>query len=138
MLLRAQAHHAGLLVPNAVFGLAWSGQFTTTRLLRLLRHLPSGVVEIYTHPATIDRFSGSALGYRYSEELEALCAPRCWRRFGELRSSQSAIPALFRARWENDPVGPVLVFTPKVRAITLGTNINIQNWSSRIGERTTQ
>ncbi|MBU6462588.1 MAG: hopanoid biosynthesis-associated protein HpnK [Bradyrhizobium sp.] len=84
-LLRAQAHHAGLLVPNAVFGLAWSGQFTTTRLRRLLRHLPSGLVEIYTHPATVDRFSGSVPGYRYSEELAALCAPEV---LAEVRRAQ--------------------------------------------------
>lgn len=74
-LLRAQAHRAGLTVPDAVFGLAWSGKFTTTRLLRLLPYLPSGIVELYLHPATIDRFAGSAADYEYSKELAALCAP---------------------------------------------------------------
>ena len=73
-LLRPRARRARLLTPDAMFGLAWSGEFTADRLLALLRHLPPGVVEIYTHPATVDQFCGSACGYRYSEELEALCA----------------------------------------------------------------
>ena len=73
-LLRWQVRGAGLLAPDAVFGLTWSGELTDRRLLALLRHLPRGVNEIYTHPAVKDRFCGSAEGYRYSEELNALCA----------------------------------------------------------------
>lgn len=73
-LLRWQVRRAGLRAPDAVFGLTWSGEFTDGRLLALLRHLPGGVNEIYTHPAVKDRFRGSAEGYRYSEELKALCA----------------------------------------------------------------
>jgi hopanoid biosynthesis associated protein HpnK len=72
--LRSQVRHAGLLAPDAVFGLAWSGVFTSDRLVGLLRHLPRGLVEIYMHPATDHRFPGSAHGYRYPEELKALCA----------------------------------------------------------------
>lgn len=72
--LRSRARHAGLFAPDAVFGLAWSGEFTADRLLSLLRHLPRGAVEIYMHPATEDRFAGCAPGYRYLEELKALCA----------------------------------------------------------------
>ncbi len=73
--LRAQATRAGLRTPDAVLGLAWSGQFTKQRLLGALQHLPKGLVEIYMHPATKDRFAGYTPGYRYSDELEALCAP---------------------------------------------------------------
>lgn len=73
-LLRPLVRHARLFAPDAVFGLAWSGEFTADRLLALLHHLPRGVVEIYMHPATRDRFRGSASRYRYSEELKALCA----------------------------------------------------------------
>jgi hopanoid biosynthesis associated protein HpnK len=72
-LLRPGVRRARLIAPDAVFGLAWSGQFTADRLLGLLRHLPHGVVEIYMHPATKNQFIGCARGYRYSEELEALC-----------------------------------------------------------------
>lgn len=84
-LLRAQTRGAGLLTPDAVFGLAWSGAFTRDRLAGILRHLPPGLVEIYTHPATRDRFPGAAPGYRYSEELEALCAPEVLAQAGKLR-----------------------------------------------------
>src|SRR5262249_10609992 len=69
------ARRAGLKVPNAVFGLAWSGAMTTPRLEGLLRHLPDGFSEIYLHPASYDAFPGHAPGYRYREELAALMAP---------------------------------------------------------------
>jgi hypothetical protein len=63
-----------LETPDAVFGLAWSGAMTTSRLLGLLRHLPEGRSEIYLHPATTDKFTGHAPGYHYAEELAALTA----------------------------------------------------------------
>jgi hypothetical protein len=43
------------------------------RLVGLIRHLPHGSSEIYLHPAT-GPYPGSARGYRYREELEALTA----------------------------------------------------------------
>jgi len=73
--LRALAHSAGLLTPDAVLGLAWSGALTRDRLIGLLNHLPPGLIEIHAHPATTDTFAGHAGGYRYAEELDALCAP---------------------------------------------------------------
>jgi hopanoid biosynthesis associated protein HpnK len=73
--LRALAHSAGLLTPDAVLGLAWSGALTRDRLIGLLNHLPPGLIEIYAHPATTDIFAGHAEGYRYTDELDALCAP---------------------------------------------------------------
>jgi chitin disaccharide deacetylase len=74
-LLRRQARRAGLLTPDAVFGLAWSGAFTRERMIGLLGVLPPGVVEIYTHPAAANRFQGHAERYRYTEERDALTAP---------------------------------------------------------------
>jgi chitin disaccharide deacetylase len=74
-LLRAQARRAGLLTPDAVFGLHWSGGLTKKRLVGLLSNLPPGLIEIYTHPAIADTFPGRAPGYRYKDELGALCAP---------------------------------------------------------------
>lgn len=73
--LRAQARRAGLLTPDAVFGLAWSGALTQARLIGLLNHLPSGLIEIYAHPALTDSFAEHASGYRYVDDLDALCAP---------------------------------------------------------------
>lgn len=74
MLLRRRFRTAGLLTPDRVFGLRWSGQFTRDRLLGLMRNLPDGLNEIYLHPAT-GPFAGAAPGYRHREEFEALTAP---------------------------------------------------------------
>ena len=75
--LRAQARRAGMTVPDAVFGLAWSGAMTRDRLTGLLQRLPPGMVEIYAHPAAANDFAGHAPGYRYTEELAALTDPDC-------------------------------------------------------------
>ena len=84
-LLDRRARRAGLQTPDAVFGLAWSGAMTTTRLLGLLQHLPEGRSEIYLHPATTNDFAGHAPGYRYAEELTALTAPDVIAAARELR-----------------------------------------------------
>ncbi len=76
-LLRARARRAGLTVPDAVFGLRWSGAMSASRLRALIGALPPGLNEIYLHPATADAFAGSAPGYRYVDELAALCDPGC-------------------------------------------------------------
>jgi len=76
-LARARARAAGLIVADRVFGLAWSGAMTETRLAGLIAGLPPGRTEIYTHPATTREFPGSAAGYRYCEEFSALLSPIC-------------------------------------------------------------
>ena len=73
LLLRRHASKAGLLAPDRMFGLQWSGQMTEGRLSGLIRHLPEGLSEIYLHPAT-GPYAGSAPGYRYREEFDALMA----------------------------------------------------------------
>ena len=70
-LLRRRFAHAGLVTPDQVFGLAWSGAMTAARIGGLVDRLPGGLTEIYTHPAT-GPYPGSAPGYRYAEELAAL------------------------------------------------------------------
>jgi chitin disaccharide deacetylase len=72
---RARFLAAGLNVPDGVFGLRWSGAMTIRRLARLVAVLPPGFHEIYTHPATDDEYPGHAPGYRYRDELAALCDP---------------------------------------------------------------
>ena len=74
-LLRARARRAGLLTPDGVLGLAWSGAMTPARVEGLLRHLPDGLTELYLHPATAGGFPGEAPGYAYAAELAALTAP---------------------------------------------------------------
>jgi hopanoid biosynthesis associated protein HpnK len=73
-LLRWRLHRAGIKAPDYVFGLRWSGVMTEDRLLRLIRHVPHGLSEIYCHPAT-GAFAGAAVDYRYGEELAALVSP---------------------------------------------------------------
>jgi hopanoid biosynthesis associated protein HpnK len=75
--LRRRVRRAGLTTADAVFGLAWSGAMTKSRLAALLGRLPPGLVEIYTHPATANVFDGAAKGYRYEEEFSALCDADC-------------------------------------------------------------
>lgn len=73
--LRRGAQAKGIVTADAVFGLAWTGDMTASRLTRLIGALPGGVSEIYLHPATRDDFAGHAPGYRYRQELEALLDP---------------------------------------------------------------
>lgn len=73
-LVRARMRRAGMLVPDQVFGLAWSGALTADRVRGLLEHLPDGLTEIYTHPAT-GTYPGAAPGYDYRGELAALTDP---------------------------------------------------------------
>ena len=63
-----------MTAPDRVFGLTWSGAMTEQRIAGILRHLPDGITEIYSHPATTDNFAGAASGYRYRDELAALTA----------------------------------------------------------------
>jgi hopanoid biosynthesis associated protein HpnK len=68
----ARLRRAGIAAPDQVFGLAWSGAMTLSRLQGLVAHLPKGVTEIYAHPAISSGFAGAAPGYRYEQEFEAL------------------------------------------------------------------
>ena len=71
-LCRTRFRRAGMLIPDQVFGLAWSGAMTAPRLRALIEALPSGLSEIYLHPGLDGGFEGAAPGYRYVEEFAAL------------------------------------------------------------------
>jgi hopanoid biosynthesis associated protein HpnK len=73
--VRWRLGRAGVATADQVFGLHWSGAMTPERLLGLVRHLPPGVSEIYTHPATAGGFDGDCPGYAYADELAALTSP---------------------------------------------------------------
>ncbi|MDB5396224.1 MAG: ChbG/HpnK family deacetylase [Rhodospirillales bacterium] len=77
-LLRRRMTRARLLQNDNVFGLAWTGAMTEDRLLALITHLPEGLNEIYSHPATADAkdMRRGVRGYKYREELAALMSPR--------------------------------------------------------------
>jgi chitin disaccharide deacetylase len=74
VLLRRRVRAAGLYTTDRAFGLEWSGQMSKCRLLQLIRGLPSGVSEIFLHPAT-GSYAGDAPTYRYRDELAALIDP---------------------------------------------------------------
>jgi len=73
-LLRRQARRAGMATNDHVFGIAWSGHMTASRLLRLASCLPDGVSEIYCHPASRRDALLTALmpDYEHEAELAAL------------------------------------------------------------------
>jgi len=73
--LAARLRRAGLRVPDAVFGLHWTGHLTPARLAALLPHLPPGMIEIYAHPATRNDFPGHAPAAAHTAELAALIDP---------------------------------------------------------------
>lgn len=72
-MFRGRYRRIGVVTPDQVFGLAWSGAMTESRLAGLIDNLPPGLTEIYLHPAR-GPYPGSAPGYRYQEELQALTA----------------------------------------------------------------
>lgn len=74
-LMRARYRRAGVAMADAVFGLAWSGAMSAERVAGIVSHLPSGLSEIYLHPATAGGFDGAAQGYDYPGELAALLSP---------------------------------------------------------------
>lgn len=73
--LRNRFRRAGIAMADNVFGLAWSGAMTSSRVAALIAQLPEGTSEIYFHPGTCDDFPGHAPGYRYADEFAALTAP---------------------------------------------------------------
>ena len=74
--VRARYRRAGVAVADQVFGLAWSGHMTAERVAGIVRNLPSGLSELYLHPATAGGFEGAAAGYDYAGELAALTSPQ--------------------------------------------------------------
>ena len=85
-LLRRRLNRAGIIVNDHLFGIAWSGAMTETRVLSLLSHIPDdGVSEIYFHPASIR--SGALVfvmpEYRHVEEFAALMSGAVRRRIVE-------------------------------------------------------
>ncbi len=74
-LVRARFRSQGVAVADQVFGLAWSGAMTTPRVAGLIRRLPPGLTELYTHPGLGGGWEGEAPGYAYADELAALTAP---------------------------------------------------------------
>ena len=76
--MKYRLRRAGVFHNDHLFGVAGSGGMNEARLLDILQRLPSGVSEIYLHPATQ---SGAVIAesmntYRHADELAALLSPR--------------------------------------------------------------
>lgn len=71
-LMRQRLDRAGVLHNDAVMGLLQSGALDEAAVMQLLGNLPSGVTELYCHPAVDDDAGALALGYRKKAEFEAL------------------------------------------------------------------
>lgn len=95
-LLRRRLRRGGMLVPDQVVGLRWTGAFDAARMRAALAELPLGLTEIYTHPATADAYRGSAANYRYRDELAALVDPVA----RSLIAERSIVRGSFR-RWSS-------------------------------------
>jgi hopanoid biosynthesis associated protein HpnK len=72
--LRGQARRAGLLTPDQVLGLGWTGHMTAARTQHLVDSLPPGLTELYFHPATQRDAALARLmpDYEHAAELDAL------------------------------------------------------------------
>lgn len=75
-LMRWRLDRAGVAYNDHVFGLRHSGGMDEAVMLDILRELPSGLSEIYLHPASHGHLTDSMAGYRHADELAALLSPR--------------------------------------------------------------
>ena len=73
-LLKSRLKGRNVCSNDFVFGMNDSGSMKLDLVLRLLKHLPDGVTEIYFHP-TISRMDSLKKGSDFEKELEALASP---------------------------------------------------------------
>lgn len=74
--MRWRLDRAGISHNDRVWGLSHSGRMDEDTLLALLKTVPSGVTELYFHPAIEDDAQARAGGYRKEAEFRALMSPR--------------------------------------------------------------
>jgi chitin disaccharide deacetylase len=76
-LMRKRLRGANVRINDCVFGIRDSGNMVRERMLALLQELPSGVTEIFSHPArgAWDGVEAAAAKYRFEEEFQALVDP---------------------------------------------------------------
>jgi hopanoid biosynthesis associated protein HpnK len=72
--IAGRLRRAGFTVPDAVFGLGWSGAMTGERLRGVIARLPDGLSEIYLHPATAG-YDSAGPGYDHVGEFAGLVDP---------------------------------------------------------------
>jgi hopanoid biosynthesis associated protein HpnK len=75
-LMRRRLERAGVTYNYHVFGLRHSGAMSEQVVLDLLGQLPSGLSELYLHPALHGGLTAGMADYRHADELAALLSPR--------------------------------------------------------------
>jgi hopanoid biosynthesis associated protein HpnK len=76
--MKHRLRKAGIFYNDHLFGIANTGSMDEASLLSVLSNLPSGVTEIYLHPAkqTMGGVAASMANYRHADELSALLSAR--------------------------------------------------------------
>jgi chitin disaccharide deacetylase len=82
-LMRQRLRRAGVRCNDHVFGIRHTGAMDEQALLDVLEHLPSGLSELYLHPATHGELTATMADYRHADELDALLSPRVRRAVAE-------------------------------------------------------
>ena len=95
-LLRQNALKAGIEVNDAVFGIAWSGHMTMERVLRLIPNIPTGLTELYFHPATWRdaRLTQVMPDYEHEAELATLLSPEIRAALDQARIERTTFGAI--------------------------------------------
>jgi chitin disaccharide deacetylase len=74
--MRRRLDRAKIAHNDGIYGMDETGAMDEKALLAVLSRLPSGVTEIYSHPATQKGITPSMASYRPTDELAALLSPR--------------------------------------------------------------
>jgi hypothetical protein len=74
--MRLRLHLAGIATNDYVFGMIDTGHMTPERVRKYLGHLPSGVSELYVHPATHTWPEAFPADYDFAGEFAALVDPQ--------------------------------------------------------------
>lgn len=95
--MKQQLRLANIRHNDHLFGIASSGAMNEECLLAILRRLPPGVSEIYTHPAVLSgpQIASSMRTYRHAEELSGLLSSKVRRLLGDLQIRRSGFGDAF-------------------------------------------
>lgn len=86
-LLKFRLRRAGFKANDCIFGLNDTGAMDEATVLRLLAELPSGITEMYFHPATrrCPEVEVAMPTYRHEQEFAALISPKVRTVLGEMK-----------------------------------------------------
>ena len=99
-LMKRRLRRARVLYNDHIFGVAASGTMDEARMLEIVKRLPSGVTEIYLHPAAQSgNIIAASMGqYRHADELATLLSPRVRSAIDSAGVSRGGFGDLLRLR----------------------------------------